>query len=719
MNWQRWALITPVLWCRAAQGAELETFARAVAENPTASSRASLRAYAAAHPKDRDGALALLALAIDNLRQGAHAEARRQLGEAGRRLPVLADYAAWFRASSLIETKEWAAATQALAPLWNSTPSSPLVARAAPLAVDAHLERNTAPEAASLLRTLTGRLPEAQWSHLMARALEASGDSEAALTHFERVYFEFPLSPQAADAGSALPRLRAAVPGHTPVRPDVQLRRALLLLEAGQHRQARTELSQLLPQLEGPAQDLARVRIGAADYQARLNQAAYSYLEALSPTHPEAAAERLYYLLAAARRLEREERMLGLLDELLRSHPRSPWRMEALISTGNHFLVKNETARYEPIFRTAALDFPDHPRAPYAHWKAAWNEYFRRGASAGAMLQEHVTKWPASPHTSAALYYLGRLAHAADKTGEARAFYAKANQVFPNHFYALLARQRLAEAGEPAASRVAWLDAASFPAPRQAEFQPAEAANLRIQRARLLGMIGQDEFAEAELRFGARADGPPSVYAMALAQSASRRGEPAQAIKYIKSVLPSYIALPLENAPAAFWRLAFPMPYRDALERNATANQLDPFLVAALIRQESEFDRKVISRANAWGLTQVVPRTGRELSRKTGMKRFTNSMLFDPEINLKLGTYYLRSLLNSLQGNWEATLAAYNAGKSRADRWLAQGPYRETAEFIENIPFTETRDYVQIVLRNADFYRRLYGSTPPAAKSAN
>jgi soluble lytic murein transglycosylase len=107
-----------------------------------------------------------------------------------------------------------------------------------------------------------------------------------------------------------------------------------------------------------------------------------------------------------------------------------------------------------------------------------------------------------------------------------------------------------------------------------------------------------------------------------------------------------------------------------------------------------------------------MPRTGRELSRKVGMKRFTTKMLFDPEVNLRLGTYYFRTLGNSLEGNWEATLAAYNGGKSRVDRWLQWGPFREPAEFIESIPITETREYVMVVHRNGEIYRRLYGNQP-------
>jgi soluble lytic murein transglycosylase len=138
--------------------------------------------------------------------------------------------------------------------------------------------------------------------------------------------------------------------------------------------------------------------------------------------------------------------------------------------------------------------------------------------------------------------------------------------------------------------------------------------------------------------------------------------------------------------------------------------------VAALIRQESEFNPKALSRARAYGLTQVLPSTGREVSRKLKMRRFNAAMLYQPDVNLRIGTWYLRAMLDQLQGRWEPTLASYNAGKSRVVNWLRWSDFREPAEFIESIPFNETRNYVQSVLRNADIYRRLYAPKTVALK---
>jgi soluble lytic murein transglycosylase len=188
-------------------------------------------------------------------------------------------------------------------------------------------------------------------------------------------------------------------------------------------------------------------------------------------------------------------------------------------------------------------------------------------------------------------------------------------------------------------------------------------------------------------------------------------GRPAQAIRYIKSFAGNYLFLPIESAPQDFWRLAFPLPYRADLERFSKQNNLDPFLMAALIRQESEFDAQVVSVANARGLTQIEPATGRELSRKLKIPQYTTAKLFQPSLNLQFGTYYLRLVTNQLGGHTEAALAAYNAGMTRAKSWLTWGDFQEPAEFVETVPLTQTRGYIQAVLRNADAYRRIY--TPP------
>jgi len=166
--------------------------------------------------------------------------------------------------------------------------------------------------------------------------------------------------------------------------------------------------------------------------------------------------------------------------------------------------------------------------------------------------------------------------------------------------------------------------------------------------------------------------------------------------------------------PSTVGRLGYPLHYVADIRAAAQRNNLDPALVAAVIYVESHFDQSVQSRSGAVGLMQVMPDSGRELARKIPVRGFRLSKLTSPEINIRLGTYYFRRLLDSCDGKVEDALAAYNAGRSRVTLWRGWGPFEDINEFAETIPFAQTRDYVQIILRNAELYRWLYASEPVA-----
>ncbi len=575
-----------------------------------------------------------------------------------------------------------------------------------------------------LLRDNAAELPQPAGLELLAQGLEKSGDLAEAARTYQRIYHEYPTASEAGRAAAALSRLRQRLGGrYPPVKPDMRFTRVDKLLAAKDYERARSELQRMSETLTGAARDRARVWLGRVRYLRGQDATALKWLAALRVTSPEADAERLYYLLTSARRLGRTSEMLAALEQLTARYPRSPWRLEALVAVGNHYLLQNDVSRYEPIFRACADGFPESSQAAYCHWKVAWAAYLSRKPGAKALLEEHLRRFPASEKADAALYYLGRLAQFSGDPAAARAWFEELIREYPNHYYATLAESRLQAvelaAAAPSSEVKRFLEKIRFPPRSHAfDFQPTRTTQFRLGRARLLASAGLQSWAETELRFGARTDAQGPLLAMELARSAARGGEFGKSIRYIKGLAPGYLWMPFEAAPEEFWRLAYPLYYKEHLERFARLRDLDPYFLAALIRQESEFDAKAVSRAKAVGLTQVLPSTGRELARKLGLRRFAVSMLRHPEVNLNLGTYYFRKLVDSLEGHVEAALASYNAGQSRARMWLHWAEYREPAEYIETIPFSETRNYVTTVLRNAEIYRRLYAAERPAAVAA-
>lgn len=666
------------------------------------------------------GAAGLIAVAQHQLDLGKCSAAAEYATAASGKAPMLDDYAQYIRAQAEYNLRNYPEVAKSATRVFDQKPLSPFVGPAAALAVRADLDSDNPKQALDLVKKYFDRIPHPQAELLLARSFEATGDLPQAAEYYQRVYYDYPTAHEATDAANALVevknRLGDAYPPPTPV---AMLGRAQKLFEEKEPAAARIELAAAIPELAGAQRDLARVRLGEADFLDKNTEAAFQYLSALKVDDPEADAERLNYLVRCARRIDRHADVKPFLDDLEKQHPTSVWRLETLIDIADEARVDNDAATYLPLYRACEITFSNDPRSGWCHWRIAFESYRKDEQDAYDLLREQIQRYPGFVDTNDALYFLGRLEERKNDNPSARACYDELTVRFPNTYYALVARDRLKEpaiaAATPAPAMVEFLQSISWP-PREEfpSFEPGEIVRSRLERAQLLQLTGLNDFAEGELKFGARNDAEQeNLYAYELAKMAVARNSPDQALHYIKTYAPGYLFMPLDEAPVGFWRFAFPLPYRAAIDQYSRQQGLDPFLVAALIRQESEFNVAVISYANAYGLMQILPSTGRQLARHFGVRRLNANQLLTSGRNIQLGTYYFRNLLNSFGAQPELALASYNAGPGRVANWRNWGPFREPAEFIEAIPFHQTRGYVQIVFRNADVYRRLYAGTIP------
>jgi soluble lytic murein transglycosylase len=668
----------------------------------------------------QDAALTRLASAAAALQRGDAAGAARWLAGIPEALPAIADYAHFFQLQAAMQLKDYPAATRAAERVLAFRPQSPLSGRAAVIGAGAWVESGRGREALELLARVEDRwLPKPEAHAALARALEMTSQLENAAAQWQRVFYEYPLANEAEEAKGALARLGSALGDRfPPVPPRMKFLRAEILLGARRHLDARSELIGLAGEVAGREKEIALVRAAAARYAYPDARAALEELRGLSCQDPEAEAERLHWTALCLRRLDRPREMLEPIEQLARLAPSSPWRLKTLVAAGNTFLLENQRSEYTPLYASCAESFPEAAEAAYCHWKIVWLAWMQRQPNAPALLREHLARFPNSDKASAALYYLARTSEQSADPAAARRFYRELCDRFPHSYYTVLANEQLSKLpaanGTGSASTELILSSIRWPQrERNADFRPDPLSAQRMQRARMLEQAGLQSWAYSELRFAANLGGNPWPIALELAEIAARSGDAAQGIRWIKAIAPAYLDLPRQNGSERFWKLAFPFPYRAAIERHARLNGLDPFLVAALIRQESEFDPKAISSARAVGLMQIRPPTGRELARRLRL-RFRPAMLQQAEPNVRLGTYYFRRLLDSNNNRVEAALAAYNGGPSRVVRWSEWGEFREPSEFVETIPITQTREYVQVVLRNADIYRWLYAPTPPA-----
>jgi soluble lytic murein transglycosylase len=294
----------------------------------------------------------------------------------------------------------------------------------------------------------------------------------------------------------------------------------------------------------------------------------------------------------------------------------------------------------------------------------------------------------------------------------ARAFYEKLSERYLNYYYAELGRERLKRlpAAASPAEHYALLDRVPpLNGSGKVTLSDPPADDLHVQKAELLGNGGLVDFAVRELQAVSNAEGGNWAVAE-MARLYVETGHYDRAIEVMKHSTPNYFALDIPDLPRPYWEALFPKPYWADLKRFAAANNLDPYLVASLIRQESEFNPSAVSRANAVGLMQLLPKTGKNVAKQVKLKRYNPSQLYTPAVNLQLGTRYFKGMVDKFGGSFEYALAAYNAGSDRVEEWLGQGKYRDPQEFVESIPFTETREYVQAILRNANVYKQIYGT---------
>jgi soluble lytic murein transglycosylase len=686
--------------CAIDASGPLAALVRAFRESPTPAHRSAINAYTSTHPKDT--ALANLALGIAAYEQHNYAAAIPLLQPLAAQLPAVADYAAYYLAAARVENAEYDSITRDLAPIRRAPVASPFVARSWILEARA-LKTSDAAAAVRVLTEHYTELPQPDGDIALADSYQAAGDVSRAAEYYQRVYYSYISGDAATRAAAALLTLKDAMGASYP-RPaeGLQCRRAERLLDAREYVKARGEYSNI------PG-DLARVGVGAADYLRGDVSVAGSYLRNLTVSEGEADAQRLYYLAECARRNSDDAALQSALQRLAALYPKSPWRLRALSSAANRYLLVNRPDDFVPLYRAIYQDFPTSATAPLAHWKVTFQAWLRNQADAPVLLREHLHNYPTHFTAGGSLYFLGRSFEQAHDYASARACYQRLAGSFENQYYAMLGRARLRSAeiatAPPSSISEDFLSAIRFTGAPPVPTRATPPTSVRIERSRLLRSAGLNDLADAELRFGARRDGQPVLLAMELAECADATH---QAMRLMKVMSPEYLQLPIASAPRKYWELLFPLPYRSDLVSSAHARNIDPFLLAGLIRQESEFNPQAVSPAKAYGLTQIRPVTGRQFARRAGVPAFNTRILYQPGANLKIGSSILKSMLDSQGGSLEQTLAAYNAGPARVSEWLTWANYREPAEFVESIPFTETRDYVQAVMRNAEMYRRLY-----------
>ncbi len=687
--------------------ATLRPMAQQLILERTPAGYAGVEAFARAHPKEDAGALAWLVVGYAHVLDHDCGKAIDPLNRAKPLSGDLEDYVTYYLGVCYLQTGHQAEGLAALANFSSTYPDSLLIRDAHVSYANAMMSEKRASEAAELLEK--DRLPARSDIELaLGRAYASLGQIAKAAEAFANVYYNMPTAAEADAAYAELKKLPA--PLATPVQHKT---RADLLMKAKRYNDAVDEYRDLAVHASPEARPAAELALADALHRSGRNREAKTELNNLPGATADQEAQRLYILGEVAWASDDNGTFYRTVEELRQSAATSSWFEQALLSAANLHLVHHEYDLALDSFRELQQRFPTGARASYAHWKTAWLTLrFGRNEDAKKLFDEQIAIYPEGNETSAALYWRARLAEEENQPAMARAYYQKLSDRYRNYYYAQLGRERLQklpEASDPPGEYPLLDHIPPLQHGDKVTLSELPGDDLHLQKAKLLGNGGLVDFAVQELQAAATADGGnwgPAETAQLFIDT----GHYDRAIEVMKRSIPSYFAVDIPILPREYWDALFPRPYWADLKKFSLANGLDPYLVASLIRQESEFNPLAVSRANAVGLMQLLPKTGKVVAHEESLKHYNATQLFSPAVNLQLGTRYFRSMVDKFGGSFEHALAAYNAGSDRVEDWMGQGPYRDSPEFVESIPFTETREYVQAIVRNTAVYKQLYGA---------
>ena len=682
--------------------------ARQLTEFRTPAAYAGVQSYAEKHAGTDAGALAWFAIGYAHYLDAQYPAAISAMQRAAPKMGELADYTSFFIGNSYVLSNSPEASLTYLRDFGTRYPDSLYAHDAVIAQTKALLALNRPAEAVRVLQTYRGSGPEVEF--YLAKAYVANGQGRAGAELFRHIYYDYATSYLADNAGAELRKIPEAAFLPAPTFAEHQTR-ADQLYKGKRYASAAEEYKAMLDM--APASMRSDVLIDYANALIKTGQTreAAAVLDRIPDDGSEAAAEKWYQRLELARSAQDEGRVQEILTYMRTNVPRSPWLESALMSTGNMYLLKKDYDRAVDYYRELQERFPNGSKASYAHWKYAWLTYRQgRNEEAKKAFARQVELYPASAEVPNAMYWRGRLAEDEHEYALARAYYQKLSERYKNYYYGVLARKRLALMPTTTPANVAALQQISYPKPYEADALRTTPPDddLHYSRAKLLENAGALDLAVRELQNGTP-DGP-SWEMLEVARMYTAAGEYFRAMQALKHCVSGYFAMDINQLPTEYWHGLFPRPYWDSLRRYSEENGLDPYLVSSLIRQESEFNPSAVSHANALGLMQLLPSTGKGEARQLGLKGYNQDSLFDPNVNIQLGTRYFRKMVDHFNGQVEYALAAYNAGDSRVEEWRSSGSYRDIDEFVESIPFTETREYVQAIVRNAEVYKRVYGT---------
>jgi soluble lytic murein transglycosylase len=647
--------------------------------------------------------------------------------------PTLADYALYYQGKVLKKAGQGGRSLEVFKSLVGLHPRSLLVSQAELKMAELYLQSGQYGEAAEVCTKLLGKNPKkdypAQALIFLGQAKEGLGQWGEALQAFRELWLKYPLHPLAKKAQGrweSLAKEKNLI--DEKIAPEALFRRSLQFYQSLLAQAALREMQRIegFPPEAYPAQYTGERWIDELYFYrgmcfVRLKQYAKAVeafdLVVANSRADEMAEKSLFWMIRALFRLGRKGEALNTMALLQASYPQGALIDQAFYLKARIFEDQEDLPRAVSLYREMAEKFPQSSLRYSALWQSGWL-LFRSQDFPGAiqawdgLLALH----PMPPWEEKALYWKGRALQRLGKNQEAEGNFQRLRQSFPASYY----NRFVSAAGRPLMTgkrNSALLKDQPLPSALNSQAQPQEMRNLSLEKGRLLARLGLLSAAVGELE-AAEEEIAGEEMRLEISRLYREVGEyHRSAILVRKKMSPRPLAGSPSEKQRALYLLAYPLGYPSWINQYAQQRDLDPAFLTAVILEESRFDPQAVSPAGARGLMQVLPATANQIVRRVKVNGYSDTLLFDPEMNLRLGSWYLSSLMEDFGGKEIGALAAYNAGPHMAREWLAKNPTAPEDEFVENIPYAETRNYVIRVLGSARVYRMLYGASPKPENS--
>ncbi|MFN6965019.1 MAG: transglycosylase SLT domain-containing protein [Pyrinomonadaceae bacterium] len=624
----------------------------------------------------------------------------------------LGDYALWLRGRALQQAGDHAEAMRVFERLTREYPDSVRVDDARLRWADSAIAAGQAMTVPALLGSLVEERNAAALVR-MARAYESLGDQAKAVQSFRQAYF-FGAGSDAAKEAEA--RLTALAQPLTPQNADEAIERADDLFAAKNFAEAEKAYAAAAASFTAaatPAVSLKRLKALASLKRAADAQTVFN---AIPPSAKE--KEEAYYQLALAyARARLWPQAKQTIDEMRQRFANGRFTPKAMIDVGLEARAAKNRVDEGNLLKAAVTAYPNAIEVAQAQFELAWYEHeIEDFAESSRMFVEHLARYVDRDNTNRgkAGYWAARDSERAGKIADACILYDAVIYRYNANWYGYLAAQRVGAlksqgkcqgataASEQLAKAVANLKTVTVARETAGPRELAFAA-----RSDDLSAAGIFDWAIDELNAAKRTAADSPRINLALARHHRLKGDNVSAFLALARSYPDYAQMFPEEMSREEWEIFYPLTNWKEIKYWAAQRRLDPYQVAGLIRQESVFNPTARSSANAYGLMQLILPTARATARKYGSTATIDvPTLYNPNVNIELGTAYLRDQLDKF-GRIEYVAAAYNAGPGRIPTWRATLPL-EIDEFVEEIPFKETRQYVMGVVRNTAQYRRLY-----------